>query len=215
VDRTERTSHVVIVAGGESRTPISAPDGSTVIAADSGFDHAIEAGLTVDLLIGDLDSISAEGRRTAEVSGVEVVTHPRDKDATDLELAMSAALERDPTGIDVYGGEGGTLGHLLAGAMALTSDRLAGVDVRWHIASGVVVVARPGHPATVSGEAGNRVTIVPVGDVMGVRTDGLRWGLEGEALVRGSTRGVSNELDSDRATVRIDSGVAFVVAERA
>lgn len=213
MDTTAPIGQVVIVAGGELRTTIQSPGGATVIAADSGYDHAVTAGIPVDVLIGDLDSISPAGRRHATTTGVTVTEHPVDKDSSDLELALRAAIDRGATRIDVYGGEGGTVGHLVAGALALTSGDLDGIDVRWHVESGTIHVARPTHPVAVSGSPGDVLTIVPVGDLSGVTTTGLRWQLDGDALDAGSTRGVSNRLEHRRATVRIDAGVALVIME--
>ena len=51
-------------------------------------------GLTVDLLVGDLDSVSATGLAAAEAAGTAVERHPPAKDATDTELAIAAALAR-------------------------------------------------------------------------------------------------------------------------
>lgn len=215
MEPTARTKAFVIVAGGDLATTITAEPHAVVIAADSGYDHAVGAGLTVDLLIGDMDSVSPTGRAHAEASSVEVVAFPADKDHTDLELALRAAVDRGATSVEIFGGEGGSIGHLLAGALALTSEVLAGITLRWHVATGVVTVARPGHPVDIDGSPGDRVTIVPIGTVEGVRTTGLRWHLDGERLDAGSTRGVSNELEGARATVRLDSGIALVIAEGA
>lgn len=213
MDTTAPTGQVVIVAGGDLRTRIPSPGGAIVIAADSGYDHAHAAGIPVDVLIGDLDSISPTGRRHAAATGVVVTEHPADKDFTDLELALRIAVDRGATSIDVYGGEGGTVGHLVAGALALTSSLLDGIDVRWHVESGTVRVARPGHPVSVSGTPGDVITIVPVGNLVGVTTTGLQWQLDGDALDAGSTRGVSNRLEQSPATVRTDAGTALVIVE--
>ena len=42
-------------------------------------------------------------------------------------------------------------------------------------------------------------------------TDGLRWRLDGDELVPGSTRGLSNEFVGATATVRVGEGVVLVV----
>ena len=58
---------VVVIGGGALSTrAIDAirPD-AVVIAADSGLDHAVAAGLRPAVLVGDLDSISASGRMWA------------------------------------------------------------------------------------------------------------------------------------------------------
>ena len=87
------TRTVVVVAGGD---PISVdvigdlPEGTFVVAADSGLDHAIAIGLDVDLIIGDLDSVAASSLATSR--GIPIEQYPTHKDQTDLELALNAAL---------------------------------------------------------------------------------------------------------------------------
>ena len=66
-----------------------------VIAADGGLDHARAAGLDPDVLVGDLDSISALGLAWAS-EHAEVVRHPVDKAATDTELAIAHAATFAP-----------------------------------------------------------------------------------------------------------------------
>ena len=86
---------VVIVIGAEALHPdavASVPDGAVVMAADSGLDHARAAGLTPTVLVGDLDSVSAEGLAWAEGNS-SIERHPVDKDATDTELALRHAVD--------------------------------------------------------------------------------------------------------------------------
>ena len=76
---------VVVLTGGPELPVLGElPAGAMVIAADGGA----ELGGPIDLLVGDLDSISAE--TLARIEHVE--RHPVEKDATDLELALDAAL---------------------------------------------------------------------------------------------------------------------------
>ena len=66
---------------------VACPADAFVIAADSGLEHAAALGLSVDVLVGDLDSASASAVRAAEAAGVRIERHAVDKEATDLELA--------------------------------------------------------------------------------------------------------------------------------
>ena len=91
-----RTAVIVIGGAGIDRRVLAQlPGDRYVVAADSGFDHALTLGLTVDLLVGDLDSISGPGRAAAEAAGTAIERHRPDKDATDTELAVAAALRGD------------------------------------------------------------------------------------------------------------------------
>jgi thiamine pyrophosphokinase len=49
-----------------------------------------------------------------------------------------------------------------------------------------------------------------------VSTDGLRYPLRGEALLPGSSRGISNEVaDPETASVQVEAGVLLVVRPEA
>ena len=185
-------------------------DDALVVAADSGLHHAVAAGRAVDLVVGDLDSVDPSALAAAEAAGAMVERHPADKDATDLELALLAARDRGCTRLVVVGGVGGRLDHFLANALALAADALAGAHVEARMGSGTVHVVRGS--LELDGRGGELVTLLPVGGpVQGVRTEGLRYPLDGETLAPGSTRGVSNELERTPARVSLTAGVLLVV----
>ena len=206
-------STVVVVTGGD---PLDAhqlpplPEGATVVAADSGIDRAHALGLVVDVAVGDFDSVTAGALAKAEAEGATVQRHPRAKDATDLELALDAALALGPERIVVLGGHGGRLDHLLANALLLASAGLAGVNVVAQMGAARVSVVRDS--LRLDGSPGDVVTLLAVhGPAVGVTTEGLRYPLRDDALEPGSTRGVSNELLDREALVRVRAGVLLAV----
>ncbi|HEX9259924.1 MAG TPA: thiamine diphosphokinase [Acidimicrobiales bacterium] len=205
----------VIVTGGDPPVPgvvARLPKGARVIAADSGLDHAQTLGLPVELVVGDLDSVSAAGLARAEQAGVTVERHPVDKDAVDLELGIDAAVALGATHIVVVAGGGDRLDHLMAGLLLLGHPRLAAVRVEaWYGSAHLVALQGPSETA-LEGPEGTYVTLLPIGgDARGVTTTGLRFTLAGDALGAGTTRGVSNELVGGPASVRIEAGCLLVI----
>src|SRR5688572_21924099 len=110
-----RATTVVVLAGGDGPDPgLVVPAADLVVAADSGAEQAAPLGLDVDLLVGDLDSIAPGTLAALEASGTRIERHPRDKDATDLELALAVAVGHRARRIVVVGGHGGRLDHAAA-----------------------------------------------------------------------------------------------------
>jgi thiamine pyrophosphokinase len=209
----------VVIAGGEGVEPAvlrRLPAERIVIAADSGLDTARAAGVTVDILIGDLDSVSAEGLAAAAAEGVVVDRHPVDKDRTDLDLALQRVVDDGFTECALLGGAGGRLSHLLANAGLVAAERYAGIEVRWLVGATEAQVARPGRDVVVEGAPGDLVSLLAAADpATGVSTTGLRWALDGAVLEPGSTRGVSNQLTGGQATVTVSRGSLLVIHEPA
>jgi thiamine pyrophosphokinase len=183
------------------------PLADLVVAADSGYDLAVASGFAVDVLIGDMDSIVSE-----VIPGhVIVERHPRDKDATDLELALGRVIEEAPERIVVVGGGGGRVDHELAVASLLTSDRWAGVDeIDWVTDRGWSHVVK--RHRILHGDVGDLVSLIPMGGpAHGVDTSGLRWNLRKATLFHGTTHGVSNEFAAPVANVHVAEGCLLAV----
>ena len=204
---------VVVVTSGERPRPeavLAIPLGATVIAADGGLDHASALGLDVVAAIGDLDSVSTHSLAVAESEGIQIERHPAEKDATDLELALEAALARGPSRILVLGGLGDRLDHLLGALLLLGSAKWAGVEIDAEIGPARVHVIRD--ERTLTGRPGELVSLLALhGPAEAVRTAGLLYELRGETLEPGSSRGVSNAFTTDTAHVSLDSGVLLAV----
>ncbi len=206
---------VVVVTGGEPPDPAvraTLPADARVVAADSGASVAELLGLVVHEVVGDLDSLSpAEVQRLVEL-GASLEAHEPDKDATDLELALTVAMRHDPTHIIVLGGLGGRPDHELANLLLLSSEAMAGVDVALRSGRCTVCVIRPGRRTTLSGSRGEVVSLMAVsGPARGVTTTGLRWPLVDAELTVGTTLGISNELLGPQASVTCNQGVVLAV----
>ncbi|MGH2409363.1 MAG: thiamine diphosphokinase, partial [Chloroflexota bacterium] len=161
----------------------------------------------------DMDSISPEGRERLRQSGTRLIQHPPEKDKTDLELALDYALGREPARITITGALGGPrLDHTLGNLLLLTLPVLRGIETR--ILDGESAAQATWSRAEIHGQAGDYVSLLPVTDhVAGARSEGLRYPLHGESLIRGHTRGVSNELLGVTASVEITAGCLLIVRE--
>jgi thiamine pyrophosphokinase len=206
----------IIIAGGEAGTQSGwqrwVREGDLLISADGGAARALAWGLMPHLVIGDMDSLSAEVRATLEARGCRFVEHPRAKDETDLELALTYAAEQGAQEIVILGALGGRLDHMLANVLLLALPQLAGIQVCIGDGDGEARLIRGGESATLEGQPGDLVSLLPLGgDVRGVTTSGLAWVLQGDTLRFGFSRGVSNEMMGSVARVEVEEGLLLAV----
>lgn len=201
---------VLIFTGGD--TPSSTvleelPRPDLVVAADSGYHSAIDLGFSVDVLVGDLDSIGS----TEIPEHVVVDRHHEDKDATDLELALELAVRDTPARVVVVAGSGGRMDHELATALLLCSQRWEDVDeLDWISARARSHIIHRGR--LLHGDIGATLSLISIGgDSVGVTTSGLRWDLNGETLHDGATRGVSNVMRLPVAEVQVSIGCLLAI----
>jgi thiamine pyrophosphokinase len=200
---------VVVVASGEGPA-LTLPAGARVVAADGGLDRALALGLDVEVVVGDLDSVTPRALAAAEAAGVRVVRHPEAKDATDLELALDEAVSLAAKRALVVASGAGRLDHLLASLLVLGSERYAMLELDGLVGGALVHVVR--HERTMRGAPGELLSLLALGGpAHGVVTDGLEYPLRDETLVPGSTRGVSNVFTGDIATVTVADGTLLAV----
>jgi thiamine pyrophosphokinase len=214
------TTHALVLADGsvgsldalEATWPGWADGVGLVIAADGGARHAAALGRSLDLWVGDGDSIGPAELDALAKAGVPIRRAPTAKDESDAELAILAALDAGAGRVTVLGALGGERAdHALANVWLLAHPRLAGADVRLLDATVRIRLVGPGR-TDLAGRIGDLVSLLPFGgDAAGVTTDGLRYPLRDEALVSGPSRGLSNLRDVGDAALTVRAGRILVV----
>jgi len=181
-----------------------------LIAADGGAKHCQALGITPKILIGDLDSQTEEEVEAWEKAGVEVIRHNPRKDETDLELALLYAKETGADEALVLGGLGSRWDMTIANLLLPAYQNLKGMQVVfWDAGQWLYLVS---DRTEISGQPGQTVSLIPIGgDAREVTAQGLEWPLEDETLVFGATRGVSNVLVGETATVSLKEGLLLCV----
>jgi thiamine pyrophosphokinase len=208
---------IVIFANGELPDPDKArsllQNGDYIICADGGTRHAVALGIQPHLIVGDMDSAAKEAVETFREADVPMELFPHDKDETDLELAIQRAVDLQPEQILILGALGGRLDQTLGNLALLTGSRLAALDVK--LDDGVEEVFLCRKQAVIHGKRGDLVSLIPrLGAVSGIRTKDLKWPLHDETLYPDKTRGISNEMLGELASVWIETGLLLIVHRR-
>ena len=204
----------LIFIGGDAPHPaavvVAEPD-AFVIAADSGWEHAVAAQRTPHVLVGDMDSIARHHLDEARALGIDIIEHPADKDHTDTELALQIAESTKHESIHLVSGGGDRFDHVLSMVHSLVAYSENAV-VTAHIGQSFVRIVTPLEKATLSVCTGDTVSLVPLGgNARGVTTTGLKWNLTRSTLKAFASRGVSNLALADTATVSLRTGVLAAV----
>ena len=202
----------LLINGGpspEKRVIDYLPKIDIVLAVDSGFDNAISLGITPDVLIGDLDSISTRGLDSAERQSIELVTYPEDKDKSDLELAILHA-SKTCSSVTIVDSGGGRIDHLCGVFSAMTSDEASILSCEAFVGSSFIKVVRDHQ--LVKPLASKLISIFPFGgEAEGVSLSGFRWNLNNDTLKPGSTRGLSNEIIESHGDVSVQKGILLTI----
>lgn len=184
-----------------------------LIAADGGAHHALALGLTPHLVIGDLDSLSLVDRAQLERAGARFEIHPAHKNETDLELAVRAAQRDGADEIVILAALGGRWDQTFANALLLAHPDFATLDVRLVDGASTLWVTRT--RSVVRGAIGDTVSLLPLaGEAAGVTLTGFEYPLTDATLHFAETRGVSNTLVVEEATITLQRGILLVIHTR-
>lgn len=168
------------------------------------LDHAIyrvfDLGIKVDIWTGDFDKIQDFEEIRARQEPIEIINTP-DQDKTDLEKAIEILIERGFPAANIVWATGRRADHAIANITDIVGYKdqiklvifddyskifpLVGVFEKWYAAE-------------------TPISLIPVGEVNGITTSGLKYNLNNESLKLGHRIGSSNEAESD-GMVRISA----------
>ncbi|MBS9804592.1 thiamine diphosphokinase [Bacillus cereus] len=205
-----------ILAGGPSEyyADFSRYENEEVVwaAVDRGVYRLLKKGITPAVAFGDYDSVTEEelvwmGQQTNELHIV-----PREKDQTDLEIAINWALEQKPALIRIFGATGGRLDHGLANIQML----LKGLEVEIEMCivdnKNEITVKKVGTHIIEENKNFPYVSFVPVTEIVeGITLLGFKYPLTNKTIEWGSTLCISNELVEEKGTFSFTSGILMLV----
>jgi thiamine pyrophosphokinase len=176
-----------------------------VIAADSGLDRCIAAGITPDLVVGDMDSLSDRALLEPFFPD-KVIAFPHEKDETDTEIGVRLLFEKGCRAITIAGGGGGRIDHLLGVAALFERDP---APSRWVTDREDLRLVNG--EAIFSGWLGRTVSVFPLGErAAQMHSEGLQWPLDGLEFRRGFA-GISNKAVADQVCISVGIGKLLVI----
>jgi thiamine pyrophosphokinase len=178
------------------------------VAADSGYKNAKLLGDSVQIIVGDFDSLG-----TCELgTEIEKIQVPAKKDFSDTQLAVDTVLKKGVLDIVIIGGLSGRLDHTMAnlsilkelsrgGAHAVMTD---GKNRVRYLNSSSTLIAKSGY---------KYLSLIADGEkIKGVDIEGCKYPLKNATLSEcDPTLTVSNEIVGNCALISVKRGGIYVI----
>ncbi len=181
---------------------------SLKVAADGGLRTYLDAGITPDLLVGDLDSA-----RQPYPSPIEVIHRP-DQETNDLEKALDVVLERGVEDVVVLAATGFQLDQTLKNLSVLLQYHRRFRTIVFEDGVSSVRVLSSGDE--MPWPTGTVISLFPItGIVEDIVTEGLMYPLNHESLENGRRDGSSNVIIAHPARVWHGAGSLLLIVHHA
>ncbi len=187
--------------------PFMPKDGDCVIAADGGYRYLLEHNIRVDLVMGDFDSIERP-------DAGNVRAYQREKDDTDLLIAVKEGYARGYRRFVIYGGTGGDrFDHTIGNLQVLVWLAKRGAEACM-IGKNTLIFALYNRSVTLPPELGGYISVFSMTErAEGVSIHGLKYTMENGVLTNDYPIGVSNEFIGHTARISVENGTLLIVAE--
>ena len=179
-----------------------------VIAADGGYDYAVDEGIAVDITIGDFDSAASRP------GGENVITLPVEKDVTDMGAAIELGRARGYALFHIYGGTGKRLDHTLANIQCIADLAQQGARGVLFDRTTVITAIHDDAIAFPEGAAGTVSVFSHTGESTGVYERGLAYPLDDATLRNTYPLGVSNRFTGAASEIRVRRGTLIIIHPR-
>ena len=200
---------ICVIFGGADMNSVDVkiPENAYVIAADSGYRHCLGYGVKPNLILGDFDSW--EGILPDDC---EIFRAPREKDDTDLMLAVKTGFEKGCRTFCIYGADGGRMGHTAAAVQTLAYIESNGGE---GVLFGNGFVMRVYGEGTVKlrRDGAKYLSVFALTEAAEIWEKDLKY--SGELrLTYDFPLGVSNEFIGDTAEIEVRTGKILVILEK-
>lgn len=207
--------NVILIAGGPA---VELPDFSffpeaSYIGVDSGTLILLAKGIQPVAAIGDFDSVTAEDYERIRKVLPELSRAPSEKEQSDTELGLQAAMAYQPDQVIIAGVTGGRLDHYMSALHILFKYQQEFPTTRFVLLNNQnqIRFLSPGTHDVKKDERYRYVSFYPFAkEVAGLTLSGFKYPVTNEELPFGTTRFVSNELQGS-GQVTVESGHCLMV----
>lgn len=183
-----------------------------VCCADGGVNHALAMGLKPAVIIGDCDSIAPELAEQLQAQGIAFERAPKNKDETDLQLALDWALAQGAGEVMLVTATGGRLDLLLANVLLMCRPAYQYTHVTLVDGAQWACVLHAHDAFELHGTVGDGLSLLPLSPtVESVCLKGTQWPLKNETLQFGDSRAVSNVFVKPKIKLEIGDGMLLVI----
>lgn len=197
-----------IVGAGSIEDLILEPaDKDFVIAADAGYLHMAVLSAVPDLVVGDFDSLGMKPHHP------NVIEYPKEKDQTDMMLAIDEGLRRGYQKFVILGGLGGRLDHTYANIQALSyiaNKKACG----YLLGDGTAVTVIKNGSISFDSEKEGVISVFCCGETaQSVTISGLKYALKNAFLDSTYPLGVSNAFTGVKSEITVSNGSLVIMWE--
>lgn len=190
-------------------------DDCFVLGVDGGCQSAINANISLDIIIGDFDTLEETTRKEITDSGVKTIMLNPVKNITDTHAALDYLFIHEYSKVIVFGSRGTRLDHTLGNLMVSFSyfPKMVIEFIDKHNCIRPFI-----GPAIVNGKKQDRykyLSIIPIEDTLVKNSEGLRYPIINQKIKPFDSFGVSNEIlgtnEDSEYKLEFDKGKFFVI----
>lgn len=170
-----------------------------IIGVDGGVDEALEAGIELDLAIGDFDSIESRD----VLRGIKHIKLPTEKNDTDTLYAINYVKKELGYNVTILGGIGGTrVEHTYANIMLMYQFNNLVIESEY---STVFKLEKGTHLLQNSKYINYKyLSIFPLYNNTVISLSGFKYNLDNYNLNLGNITGISNQFDLSNVSSKIE-----------
>lgn len=183
------------------------------ICADGGLEKAEKLGILPDIVLGDFDSVDLSVLERYRKLNIEIMKFPKEKDFTDMELAVDTAVKKGFKDIVLVGATGTRLDHSVANILLIAKYYKYGANIKIMDNNNYIEIVKSN--MIIQQKTGYYVSIIPYSEnIEGLTLMGFKYPLTDVNVEIGSTLCISNEISEKEAVIKLNKGNAFIFVSK-